>query len=104
MVERRFSNVQGKKQIHWAVCHLGNETSLRYAQISLIGHEFNAFIQQISDTLLTQYRKIIAPNNSEGHRDEEDVVLCCNSTWFSLFNGENVLLFSLNPCFSKQQI
>ena len=84
MVEGRFSKVQGKEQIHWAVCHLGNETSLRYSQISLIVQEFNVFVQQIFDTLLTQYRKIIAPNNSERHRDEEDVVLCCKSTWFSL--------------------
>ena len=43
MVEGRFSEMQGKEQIHWAVCHLVNETSLRYAQICLTVHEFNVF-------------------------------------------------------------
>ena len=53
MVEGRFSEMQGKEQIHGAVCHLGKEPWLRYAQISLTVHEFNVFIQQIFVTLPT---------------------------------------------------
>lgn len=41
-------------------------------------HEFNAFFQQIFIGLLTQYVKIPAHDDSEGHKNEWDLVLCYN--------------------------
>ena len=68
-------------------------TSLRHSWISFIEHEFNA-IHSANICLLTQYLKLIAPNNPEGRKEEKDRVLCCN---LALYHSFSFFLFCPHP-------